>query len=93
MLNFQDVGATLQTIDVREPIGFTIAGEDRVFVPADARIIAGNKIEVSSPVVAKPVAVRYAWADNPVCNVRNNLLLPLTPFRTDEWPGITAEAK
>ncbi|MCA8983718.1 MAG: sialate O-acetylesterase [Planctomycetaceae bacterium] len=93
VLNFQDVGATLQTIDVREPIGFTIAGEDRVFVPADARIIAGNKIEVSSPVVAKPVAVRYAWADNPVCNVRNNLLLPLTPFRTDEWPGITAEAK
>jgi sialate O-acetylesterase len=39
------------------------------------------------------VAVRYAWADNPVCNVYSQALLPLTPFRTDDWEGITAKAK
>ena len=36
-----------------------------------------------------PVAVRYAWAENPVCNVFDDAKLPLTPFRTDDWPGIT----
>lgn len=38
------------------------------------------------------IAVRYAWADNPVCNVYGADGLPLTPFRTDDWPGVTAEA-
>jgi sialate O-acetylesterase len=35
------------------------------------------------------VAVRYAWADNPVCNLYNSAGLPVTPFRTDDWPGVT----
>ena len=48
-----------------------------------------HQIEVWSESVAQPVAVRYAWADNPVCNVQNKEGLPLTPFRTDDWPGIT----
>jgi sialate O-acetylesterase len=39
--------------------------------------------------VAKPVAVRYAWANNPVCNLENRAGLPASPFRTDKWPGIT----
>jgi sialate O-acetylesterase len=39
------------------------------------------------------VAVRYAWADNPVCNVFDGAGLPLTPFRTDDWPGVTAGAQ
>ena len=39
--------------------------------------------------VSEPVAVRYAWADNPVCNVYSDEGLPLTPFRTDDWPGVT----
>ena len=50
-------------------------------------------IEVSAEGVSAPVAVRYAWADNPVCNVYSAEGLPLTPFRTDDWPGVTATAK
>jgi sialate O-acetylesterase len=42
--------------------------------------------------VAEPVAVRYAWADNPVCNMYSASGLPLTPFRTDDFPGVTANA-
>ncbi|MCG6157289.1 sialate O-acetylesterase [Rubinisphaera margarita] len=92
-VTFTNVGTQLDTFDVREPIGFTIAGEDRVFVPAEAKVVSGNKIEVWSSNVQKPVAVRYAWADNPVCNVQNTLGQPLTPFRTDDWEGITAQVK
>ena len=39
--------------------------------------------------MSEPAAVRYAWADNPVCNLYSNEGLPLTPFRTDDWPGVT----
>ncbi|QOV89790.1 sialate O-acetylesterase [Humisphaera borealis] len=63
--------------------GFTIAGEDRKFVPAVAKI-EGDTVVVSSPDVAKPTAVRYAWQDNPVCNLFNGAGLPASPFRTDQ---------
>jgi sialate O-acetylesterase len=78
------------TFDVRDkPIGFAIAGEDKKFVWADAKILPDNRIEVSSSSIANPQSVRYAWADNPRCNVYNKDRLPLTPFRTDDWPGAT----
>ena len=48
-----------------------------------------SNIEVWSDQVPEPVAVRYAWADNPVCNVYSAEGLPATPFRTDDWPGVT----
>ena len=64
--------------------GFAIAGEDRHFVWADARI-EKDSVVVSSPAVSKPVAVRYAWADNPECNLVNGSGLPASPFRTDDW--------
>ncbi len=89
ILTFDHVGGGLDTFDVPTPIGFTIAGEDQKFVKANAKIVGSNKIEVWSDAVATPAAVRYAWADNPVCNVQNKEGLPLTPFRTDDWPGIT----
>ncbi len=63
--------------------GFAIAGEDKVWVWADAKI-DGNTVVVSSPRVANPVAVRYAWADNPPCNLYNKEGLPAAPFRTDK---------
>ncbi len=74
--------------------GFAIAGEDRKFVWANAEIV-GDKIVVSSPAVPKPVAVRYAWADCPVANLyctrgMDEEPLPASPFRTDNWPMITA---
>ncbi len=69
--------------------GFAVAGEDKVFVWADA-VIDGDAIVVSSPKVPKPVAARYAWASNPEgCNLVNAEGLPAPPFRTDDWPGVT----
>ena len=71
------------------PKGFAVAGEDKKWVRAEAKI-DGDKVIVSSKDVAKPVAVRYAWADNPACNLYNGANLPASPFRTDDWPGLTA---
>jgi sialate O-acetylesterase len=70
--------------------GFAIAGADRKFVYADARL-EGETVVVSSPQVPEPVAVRYAWANNPAgCNLQNQAGLPASPFRTDDWPAKTA---
>ena len=69
--------------------GFTICGEDRKFVWAKAEI-HGDKIFVSSPEVLNPVAVRYDWADYPVVNLFNKEGLPASPFRTDDFPMLTA---
>jgi sialate O-acetylesterase len=73
----------------RDLKGFSICGEDRKFVWAPAEIV-GDKVVVSSPQVAKPVAVRYGWADFPVVNLWNREGLPASPFRTDDFPMITA---
>jgi sialate O-acetylesterase len=48
-------------------------------------IIEGDSVVVWSDEVPSPVAARYAWADNPVCNLYNEEGLPASPFRTDEW--------
>jgi sialate O-acetylesterase len=62
--------------------GFTIAGADRKFVPADA-VIRGDVVEASSPSVSKPAAVRYGWANAPEVNLFNREGLPAVPFRSD----------
>jgi len=90
---FDSVGSGLYMFDVREPIGFAIAGEDKKFVWAKARLVGKDKVEVWSDEVKEPVAVRYAWADNPVCNLQSRDGLPATPFRTDDWPGVTIDNK
>jgi sialate O-acetylesterase len=72
--------------------GFSIAGEDRKFVWADAAI-DGDIVVASSPAVPDPVAVRYAWDANPAAGLYNGAGLPAVPFRTDEWPGITVNNK
>ncbi|MFL9843460.1 sialate O-acetylesterase [Flavobacterium rhizosphaerae] len=68
--------------------GFSIAGADKKFYWANAKI-QGNVVVVSSPQVKNPVAVRYNWADNPEGNLTNASGLPASPFRTDDWEGIT----
>lgn len=72
------------------PTCFTIAGEDRVFHPAEARI-EGRSVVVASPAVPAPVAVRFAWgaADGP--NLRNGAGLPASSFRTDDWPMVSRD--
>jgi sialate O-acetylesterase len=94
-LTFDHLGAGWRPFDVREPRGFEIAGEDRKFYWATAVIDEknGNSVVVSAPEVPSPVAVRYAWSNNPRCNMFSQNGLPLTPFRTDDWPGVTAETK
>jgi sialate O-acetylesterase len=89
-LRFEHVGGGLRAADVSDPRGFAIAGKDRKFVWAQAKILGRNTIEVWAESVSEPVAARYAWADNPVCNVYSAQGLPLTPFRTDDWPGVTS---
>ncbi|MCX7826041.1 MAG: hypothetical protein N2689_10855 [Verrucomicrobiae bacterium] len=87
ILSFTHLGGGLVAKD--GPLkGFTIAGPDKKFVNADAQI-QGDKVVVSSPQVAKPVAVRYGWCDCPVVNLWNKAGLPASPFRTDTWPGVT----
>ncbi len=82
-LNFRNAQG-MKASDGGKLKGFAIAGEDKKFVWADA-IIDGDHIIVSSPEVKEPVAVRYAWADDPDCNLVNDTGLPASPFRTDEW--------
>jgi sialate O-acetylesterase len=70
-------------------VGFTVCGQDHKFYPAGAKI-EGDTVVVSSDKVADPMAVRYGWADHPVCNLFNGAGLPASPFRTDDFRGITA---
>jgi sialate O-acetylesterase len=64
--------------------GFAIAGRDRVWHWAEARL-EGETVVVSSPAVPEPVAIRYAWQANPPAPLFNGAGLPAAPFRTDDW--------
>jgi sialate O-acetylesterase len=87
-LSFDHVLDGLKTSDGGTVKGFAMAGPDRKFVWASARII-GEKVIVNSPLIKEPVAVRYGWASNPECNLINSAGLPASPFRTDQFKGIT----
>lgn len=91
LVKFKYTESGWRPFDVNTPRGFTIAGEDKKFYNATATILPDGRIQVSSPDVKKPASVRYAWAQNPICNMFANNGLPLTPFRTDDWPGVTAK--
>ena len=88
-LSFDCFGSQLRIFDVEEALGFAVCGEDRVWHWAKGRLIDPHSIELSCEAVSKPMAVRYAWANNPVCNVTSSEGLPLTPFRTDTFEMIT----
>lgn len=98
-IQFDHTHDGLKTDDGRPPIGFAVsAGCDdstegnRGFVWADARI-DGHDVLVRSDLVQEPVAVRYAWAQNPDCNLINSAGLWAAPFRTDDWPGVTVDCR
>jgi len=82
-------GSSLRTVDVSEVKGFVVCGEDKKWTWAEAKIVGKDKVEVSAKTVAKPVAVRYAWSDNPVCNLYSTDGLPVTPFRSDDFEMLT----
>lgn len=92
VLDFEHIGSGL-VAGGGEPLkGFAVAGADHKFVWADAKI-DGKTVVVSSTEVSEPAAVRYGWANNPICNLYNKEGLPASPFRTDDWPGITGDKK
>ncbi|MEJ5169856.1 MAG: sialate O-acetylesterase [Fimbriimonadales bacterium] len=88
VLTFAECGSGLVSRN-GAPRGFAIAGADRKWHWAQADIVGPNKIVVWSTDVPSPVAVRYAWAANPFANVYSAEGLPLSPFRTDDWPMLT----
>ena len=92
ILSFSNIGEGLSTSDKSKYgylKGFTIASEDKKFYWAQA-YISGDKVIVWSDQVKNPVAVRYGWANNPIeINLTNSDGLLASPFRTDEWTGIT----
>ncbi|HRZ37161.1 MAG TPA: sialate O-acetylesterase, partial [Candidatus Paceibacterota bacterium] len=89
VVKFDSVGGGLEARG-GELTGFAIAGPDRRFVWAKAEIQGRNKVVVSSPSVPQPTAVRYGWADYPVVNLFSQCGLPASPFRTDDFPMLTA---
>ncbi|MDG1138790.1 MAG: sialate O-acetylesterase [Opitutales bacterium] len=92
ILTFDHVGEGLYCFDIPEAKGFAICGEDQDFVWAKAKLLGRGKVEVWAQSIKKPIAVRYGWADNPVCNLYRrdgSVTLPMTPFRTDDFAMIT----
>jgi sialate O-acetylesterase len=83
VLNFSDAGDGLMVKgpEIKE---LFIAGEDRVFYPAQIRI-SGSRITVSARGVKKPVAVRYQYSNAGIGNLFSKQGLPVAPFRTDDW--------
>ena len=74
------------------PTGFAVAGKDKVWHWATAKI-DGTSVAVTSPDVKAPLAVRYGWGMNPPVSLYNNAGLPALPFRTDDWPLVTADRR
>ncbi|HEX8145519.1 MAG TPA: sialate O-acetylesterase [Pyrinomonadaceae bacterium] len=90
ILTFDDVGQGLRIRDGDKLDEFAIAGADRRWHWAQAKIVGKNRVEVWSTDVAQPVAARYAFNSNPRHpNLTNETGLPAAPFRTDDWPGPT----
>lgn len=84
VLRFTPASAGLKSRDGQPLDGFLVAGADKNFVPATA-VIEGDTVVVTSPSVANPVAVRFAWSETANPNLVNSAGLPVTPFRTDDW--------
>lgn len=93
LVKFTSVAAGLKAKST--PVGgFQIAGENKVFEWAKAEIIDKNTVKVYHDAISSPVALRYAWEDNPSdANLINSVNLPAPPFRTDQWPGISYNNK
>ena len=93
-IRFSDVGRGLVLAKGQKFLnGFTVADESRQFLPAQASI-RGNKVIVSRVGMAHPVAVRFGWMNNPQeDNLFNRDGLPASPFRSDDWPGLTDGVK
>lgn len=88
-VTFDCFGSFLRPFDVQEARGFALCGEDKVWHWAKGKVAGKDRVELTSGEVPQPIAVRYAWADNPVCNLFSEDGLPVTPFRTDAFEKMT----
>ncbi len=91
-IQLNNTGEGLTTADSEPPRGFEVAGQDRLFVPAEVSI-EGGILEVWSPAVSAPLAVRYLWTDylddiNLFSTFNGETWLPVAPFRTDDWDAM-----
>ncbi len=93
VLEFEHVGGGLARAD-GNPLGqFELAGKGRDFHPAEARIVDDGRVEVVSSLVARPVAVRFAWHETATPNLVNSAGLPAVPYRSDDWPVANTREK
>ena len=89
ILNFSTPGNEALKL-TGEPAGFVIAGADGKFVEAKAEIVGRTSVAVWSDKVAEPAHVRYVWSDNGIFNLRTESGLPVSVFRTDDFPTTNA---
>jgi sialate O-acetylesterase len=82
--HFEHAGGGLRAKGGGKLVGFALAGADRKFRWAEATI-DGDALVLKAAGVEAPVALRYAWSDNPLCNLENSAHLPAEPFRSDDW--------
>jgi sialate O-acetylesterase len=90
-VSFKHTNGGLKSMNGAALTGFQIAGEDKQWKAAEAKIV-GETVVVSSAEVTQPAAVRYAWKDWPEYSLANGASLPASPFRTDDWPVPVAAA-
>jgi len=86
VVRFEPGTANGLRLDKSQALGFYVAGTDREFHVADARVVDKTTVEVFCSQVPNPVAVRYAWSNLPLGTLMNGKELPAYPFRTDDWP-------
>jgi len=84
LVKFDCFGSKLRTLNVDEATGFAVCGADHVWHWADGKLLGDDRVELTCREVPAPMAVRYAWANNPICNLTSLEGLPVTPFRTDQ---------
>jgi len=85
ILHFETMNNELLTLK-GEPAGFVVAGEDQKFVEAKAELVGKTSVAIWSDKVPKPVAARFGWSATPYINLWTESGLPVSPFRTDDWP-------
>ena len=101
IIEFNNVGNGLETKSINldgnlalkgRLIGFAICGKNKKWQWAQAKIVSENKIKVWNEDIKKPMAVRYAWSNFPICNLYNSVGLPAVPFRTDDFPPVNVKS-
>jgi sialate O-acetylesterase len=88
-VRFTHVGQGLRSRGGDALVGFQIAGGDKSWRWAEAKIVQRDVVRLRAAAVKTPIAVRYAWQANPNCTLENSAGLPASPFRTDDWPLTT----